>query len=126
MKQEENDTISKISDGIKLYKSKDIQFKELRYIINNALREFDYLILSKIPPTQRPCVVCGIYALDYKNNRAIDYMVHDKIWAEAGFKKDQIACITCLEEKLGRSLVLEDFTNAFCNAMVRWAFSKKV
>ena len=46
------------------------------------------------------------------------YMVHDHIWQEAGMDPDGgMLCILCLESRLGRLLVREDFTSAPINYM---------
>ena len=46
----------------------------------------------------------------------VPYMVHDAVWAEAGLPKwNMFVCPACLEQKLGRPLRLEDFTNCELN-----------
>jgi len=47
------------------------------------------------------------------NNRTDDYyMIHDEVWQEAvGEHIHSQACILCIEEKIGRKLTKEDFTN---------------
>ena len=42
------------------------------------------------------CVDCGRPA-EY-------YMVHDWLWQRAGYAADVMACLACLEKRLGRSL----------------------
>lgn len=44
-----------------------------------------------------------------------DYMVHDHVWASAGFEPRTIACIRCLEKALGRQICVSDFTLAPIN-----------
>ena len=39
-------------------------------------------------------------------------MVHDEVWAAAGLRHDDgWVCLRCLSNRLGRKLVLEDFTD---------------
>jgi hypothetical protein len=53
-----------------------------------------------------------------------DYMVHDAVWAKAGMQRRGFLCLTCLEDRLiagGQDqLTLTDFTNAPCNAALRF------
>ncbi len=43
-------------------------------------------------------------------------MLWDKVWAAAGLDHDDgWFCFGCIEERLGRKLVLRDFNNARCN-----------
>lgn len=59
-----------------------------------------------------PCADCG---------RCTDklgefYMVRDDVWLAAGMTPDGgLLCIGCLEDRLGRSLCADDFTDAPCN-----------
>ena len=56
-----------------------------------------------------------------------DYMVHDTVWANAGMQRRGFLCLNCLEARLltaghGR-LKLDDFTNAPCNASLRFGYA---
>ncbi len=57
------------------------------------------------------CVDCGQSA-EY-------YMVHDELWERAGYGPDVMACIPCLEKRLGRPLRRDDFTPAPVNDSFR-------
>jgi hypothetical protein len=43
------------------------------------------------------------------------YMLRDEIWMRAVGQKDGMACIGCVEERLGRMLTHADFTDAVIN-----------
>lgn len=43
------------------------------------------------------------------------FMVHDDVWLEANPASDGMLCLGCLEKRLGRPLVAEDFTDAPVN-----------
>ena len=57
-----------------------------------------------------PCYDCGW------DTRREYYMVHDAIWLAAGMTKSryqgtgEYLCVPCLEERIGRGLLPEDFT----------------
>lgn len=42
------------------------------------------------------------------------YMVHDDVWQEAGMD-DGMLCVSCLEQRLGRALTVNDLTDASVN-----------
>lgn len=46
------------------------------------------------------------------------YMVEDDTWVEAGFTRNVLACVVCLQRSLDRPLALDDFTSAECNRLV--------
>lgn len=50
------------------------------------------------------------------------FMVHDAVWAAAGMKEKGHLCFGCLEVRLGRPLVIEDFTTYPINEGVRRGF----
>lgn len=52
------------------------------------------------------------------------YMVYAKVWQEAGLKKEENACIRCLEEKLGREIDTRDLTECLANCPLRIFFEK--
>lgn len=59
------------------------------------------------------CVDCGVSTFHGQY-----YMVHDHLWQQAGMEYDGgMLCILCLESRLGRLLVREDFTSAPVNYM---------
>ena len=38
------------------------------------------------------------------------YMVHDSVWrTEAGLGSNDVMCINCLQKRIGRKLIAEDF-----------------
>lgn len=44
------------------------------------------------------------------------YMVHDHVWAQAGMGcHDGMLCIGCIESRLGRTLVADDFKDVIVN-----------
>jgi len=56
-----------------------------------------------------PCPDCG-------RPNPPPFMVWDDVWAEAGLKQDAgWLCPECFEKRLGRKLVLQDFTGARIN-----------
>ena len=64
------------------------------------------------------CVVCGVKPFDGGGyDRGQDYMVTDDVWAEAGFKQTDNACVLCLEVRLGRQLVIADFKPVLSNSV---------
>jgi hypothetical protein len=50
------------------------------------------------------CVGCGKRRMDMAQ-----YIVHDALWKQAGFKGRDFACLGCLSGRLGRIIQLEDF-----------------
>lgn len=80
--------------------------------------------MNKARPDKQ-CAGCKIYFLrDGKIVDWWDYMVEDAVWKEARFLKTEVACLPCLENRLGRQLVLEDFTNARCNNTIRYLLGR--
>ncbi len=55
-----------------------------------------------------------------------DYMVHSAVWTKAGMPYRGFLCLQCLDERLvacGHGpLELADFTDAPCNAALRFGF----
>lgn len=74
---------------------------------------------------EKICPVCGIDSSDYRNFVSLEYMVKDSIWTSAGLAKNQIAHIQCLEIKLGRPLILNDFSDFPINNLIKWALNKR-
>lgn len=58
-----------------------------------------------------PCKDCNC---DTYGNSKDYYMVHDEIWDKHGAGRDML-CIDCLEKRIGRKLVYEDFTDCPLN-----------
>jgi hypothetical protein len=56
------------------------------------------------------------FCVDCKYNTCHDeyYMVTNEIWREAKMIKGML-CISCLEKRLGRELIPEDFTECLVN-----------
>ena len=56
-----------------------------------------------------------------------DYMVHDTVWAKAQMQHRGFLCLKCLDERLiaagHGSLSLTDFTDAPCNAAIRFGYA---
>lgn len=57
------------------------------------------------------CKHCREYALDNM------YMVRDELWDSVEGSRGDLACMPCFEQKLGRKLRPDDFTDAFINEM---------
>lgn len=57
------------------------------------------------------------FCQDCEMDRPEGYMVHNRVWAEAGLETG-ICCLACLKERLGRDLVLADFTHAPINDLI--------
>ncbi len=51
------------------------------------------------------------------------YMVHDAVWEKAGMGHRGFLHLKCLERRLGRKLVLEDFTTFPINNSIRFAYA---
>lgn len=47
------------------------------------------------------------------------YMVKDHIWKEGMGRYQGILCMFCLEKRLNRQLIPDDFTSAPCNDMIK-------
>lgn len=57
------------------------------------------------------CLDCGV------DTNAINeyYMVHYNVWAQTGLVGQRgMLCIGCLENRIGRTLALQDFTEHMC------------
>lgn len=67
---------------------------------------------AKCETDQLSCVSCGKLAMEM-------YIVHDDVWASAGFNTYASAHYKCLERALGRPIQLEDLTHHKCNDMIR-------
>jgi hypothetical protein len=53
------------------------------------------------------------------------YMVHDEVWEQAEVPEYAQLHLTCLEERIGRPLVIDDFTDAPVNRLVHFGYSLK-
>ena len=81
---------------------------------------------NKLFERDRQCAGCGCHFLKAGRIDAWwDYMVEDRVWAEAGFLKKELACFPCLEKALGRQLMFEDFTKARCNNTIRYVLDRE-
>ena len=75
------------------------------------------------------CVDCGVNTCPTEMGpRAETFMVHDHVWAQAGMTEDGgHLCVGCIEARLGRQLVADDFIDCKLNdlsiADVRYAWS---
>lgn len=63
------------------------------------------------------CPVCGRKTVQ-------DYMVTDTVWAQCGLRHEDNLHLSCLEERLGRRLTLEDFVEVPANEAIRWAWAR--
>lgn len=56
------------------------------------------------------------------------YMVEDEVWYSAitARSKPAILCIGCLEQRIGRLLTKDDFSDAPLNSMPFWPRSKRL
>jgi hypothetical protein len=53
------------------------------------------------------------------------YMVTDRVWEAAGLPEDEYCCLGCLECRLRRPLMIDDFTTAPVNRLA-WAAAGKL
>lgn len=56
------------------------------------------------------CAMCTLCNDEY-------YMVQNELWSEAIPEKHGMICIGCIEQRLGRLLTKDDFTDAPLNSM---------
>ena len=56
---------------------------------------------------------CGECGKDFRM-----FMVKNFLWESAGLREEMI-CMNCFEEKIGRKLKLKDFTRVLCNNWIR-------
>jgi hypothetical protein len=61
------------------------------------------------------CHDCGVNTFETNEY----YMVHDEVWLSAGLDKKHFCCFSCLEKRLGRPMVLGDFTPAVVNMNIQ-------
>lgn len=59
-----------------------------------------------------PCIDCSETDIEY-------YMVNNSVWNEASLQSKCFCCITCLETRLGRRLIRDDFKDVPVNKLVR-------
>ena len=73
--------------------------------------------MSNRTPLRNPCLDCGSYTWNL-HGKSEWYMVHDRIWQEAGAPTRPVMdrrtpgfylCIGCLETRIGRHLTPADF-----------------
>ncbi len=74
-----------------------------------------------------PCADCGIYTIGGEY-----YMVRDDVWERASKQRKfrfDFLCIECLENRLGRTLTYDDFTDCPLNDLdfpLRWRRSERL
>ncbi len=89
----------------------------------NALRK-GYCLSGKHPNVvvqgERKLLFCNDCEVTYPD----PYMVHNRIWNEVvGERVRCFLCLKCLETRLGRRLVIQDFTPAPINDGIRFGFN---
>lgn len=62
------------------------------------------------------CCVCSLHRNEM-------FMVHDHVWAEAGFAKADFVCFPCFANRIKRPLTIEDFVQALGNEMMFHAYN---
>ena len=107
--------------------------------IENVIRPADY-ICDDCGKATTPCAGEDAHRRTTPANRRCrhkgrweSYMVHDKVWAAAGMPARQkripnydesdgsgFLCLDCLEKRLGRDLVPEDFTKLCIDSPSPW------
>jgi hypothetical protein len=60
------------------------------------------------------CLICKQFVSD-------QYMVNKDVWSEAAFNKG-FCHLKCLQQKLGRPLLIDDFTDAPVNDSIRFGY----
>lgn len=137
-----NYEIENCEDAIKAIKLNNFDEYIGEYILNfiEFILDFNYgqLLDTKLPNEDRRFfhfesmmlydILEQLGEKDYKVNFSVCsfcnsstsneyYMVKDEIWNVTGFGQEdnKLCCIRCLEEKLGRKLNKNDFTDAPCN-----------
>lgn len=62
-----------------------------------------------------PCAECETLTTDY-------YMVHDELWQSVTTPDERFLCLACLEQRIGRPLVIDDFTPYPVNDQIRLVY----
>lgn len=57
------------------------------------------------------CLDCGVDTSDEH------YFIHTETWLSVVGSKSGMLCIGCLEQRLGRTLIKDDFTDAYINRL---------
>lgn len=78
------------------------------------------VIKPRHDPPPPVCADCGVDTLPSRRQRRVGfraefYMLHDHVWERAGAPPLGHLCIGCLEQRLGRRLRPDDFTDAPIN-----------
>lgn len=47
------------------------------------------------------------------------YLLLNSVWKQAGLAPNQVCCLSCVEARLGRALVFEDFSDSELNKLER-------
>jgi hypothetical protein len=104
------------------YGVQDVVFKYLRFsnidLIVIALFSLFVVMRGTDETACRPCAQSRLASccLDCRNECNEEYyMVHDALWLTANPTVNGMLCIGCLEERLGRILTLDDFTDVPIN-----------
>ena len=77
---------------------------------------FDPAPYTYVYNRSNPCNDCGV-ATTPDHGPWEWYMVHDSIWQAAGMKPRGVLCIGCLEQRLDRQLVPQDFPDLRINEL---------
>ncbi len=75
----------------------------------------EHFLVRPRKDTQWKCSLCDEDCDDY-------YMVEDDVWNSVMPSKKGYLHLRCLEEKLARKLVIEDFKQVKCNLAIRFAY----
>ena len=67
---------------------------------------------------ERTCAICCEKLFARDSDEVVDYMMTDETWELAGLKPREVACLGCVEIRLGRPLAASDFGNALCNRLI--------
>jgi len=65
------------------------------------------------------CVDCGVDTIEVGHH----YMVHDGLWAAARMG-DGMLCLGCLEARINRPLIRDDFDAIMPSAWAAWLLSR--
>jgi hypothetical protein len=67
--------------------------------------------------------VRGHYCFDCEMDIPQNYMVHDEVWELAGLASNGgLLCFDCLENRLGRKLTIDDFSDKPINAEILFGY----
>lgn len=72
------------------------------------------LFRRELPRSFYPCDDCGLLTAP-DDGPDEWYTVRDDVWSAAGASPDDILCVGCLEQRLGRELCSRDFIPSILN-----------